>query len=235
VLGVAEDDGAQLLAARLRLGREHLDRAERLPPREPGKRPKPQLYVYSNTVRQVSLIYPGIGQDTTRRAFVAIVNRNFSDLEEEHLIRIAEETYPPIEAVLPVAGSRPGREALAKEKRLWWYDTFDGVRLPYAVTMDAVRYYLKLTQTMGNGVETSGIRMKASKFTYYANISKSSAYSRDGRVFSDVYVVEMGLSWSNYCGSLCACSFDLNRTVILRPDGTVLCVFGDQRPMVVVS
>ncbi len=159
----------------------------------------------------------------------------FSDLEEEHLIRIAEETYPPIEAVLPVAGSRPGREALAKEKRLWWYDTFDGVRLPYAVTMDAVRYYLKLTQTMGNGVETSGIRMKASKFTYYANISKSSAYSRDGRVFSDVYVVEMGLSWSNYCGSLCACSFDLNRTVILRPDGTVLCVFGDQRPMVVVS
>jgi len=179
-----------------------------------------------------------LGQDTLRRAFVAPVHRNFRNSEEERLIRIAEETYPPAEAVLSIAKSHPGREALSQEKRLWWYGEFDGVRLPYAVTMDAVRYYLALTQALGRGDtrQTNGIRMKRSEFSYFANISTPpSTYSRDGRVFKDVYVVDMGLRWSNYCGSLCACAFHLDRTVVLRRDGTVLCVFGDQKPMVIVS
>jgi hypothetical protein len=103
--------------------------------------------------------------------------------------------------------------------------------------MDAVRYYLKLTQALGRGEssQTHGLHMKSSRFSYQANISSSPAYSRDGRVFQDVYVVEMGLQWSNYCGSLCACGFHLDRTVVLSRDGSVLCVFGDQKPMVVVS
>jgi hypothetical protein len=42
---------------------------------------------------------------------------------------------------------------------------------------------------------------------------------------------EMGLSWSDYCGSLCACGFSLDRTVVIRRDGTVLCVFGDRKPL----
>jgi hypothetical protein len=166
------------------------------------------------------------------------LRRSFRNAEEERLIRIAEETYPQAEAVLSIANSRPGREALSKEKRLWWYGEFDGVRLPYAVTMDAVRYYLRLTQALGRGdtTQTSGIRMKQSEFSYSARVSpRPSTYSRDGRVFKDVYVVDMRLRWSNYCGSLCACDFHLDRTVVLRRDGTVLCVFGDQKPMVVVS
>jgi hypothetical protein len=182
--------------------------------------------------------YPGLGQDTIRSAFNANVNRSFRNLDEERLIRIAEETYPPAEAVLAIARSGPRYEALSRERRLWWYDTFDGVRIPYAVTMDAVRYYLGLTQALGRGdsTQTAGIPMKRSLFSYSARISdRAATYSRDGRVFKDVFVVEMGLKWSNYCGSLCACSFSLNRTVLIRPDGTVLCVFGDQKPMVIVS
>jgi hypothetical protein len=78
--------------------------------------------------------------------------------------------------------------------------------------------------------------MKSSEFSYHAHVSALfPTYSRDGRVFHDVYVVEMGLRWSDYCGSLCACGFHLDRTVVLSRDGSVLCVFGDQKPMVVVS
>jgi len=220
------------------VGAHFLERSAPVPPRLPGDTSRPEPFVYSLTNSEVSLVYRGLGQDTIPRAFVATVNRGFRNAEEERLLRIAEETYPPTEAVLSIAGSRRGREALSKEKRLWWYDKFDGVRLPYAVTMDAVRYYLALTQALGRGdtTETKGIRMKSSEFSYHANISaRPATYSRDGRVFKDVYVVEMGLKWSNYCGSLCACWFHLDRTVVLRRDGTVLCVFGDQKPMVVVS
>jgi hypothetical protein len=207
-------------------------------PKSAGSVYRTRVSINSLTSREISIAYPGLGQDTTRKAFDATVNRSFRNPDEERLIRIAEETYPPTEAVLAIAKSVSGSEALSKERRLWWYDTFDGVRIPYAVTMDAVRYYLGLTQALGRGdsTQTAGIRMKRSHFSYYARISNRTAtYSRDGRVFKDVYVVEMGLKWSNYCGSLCACSFRLDRTVLIRPDGTVLCVFGDQKPMVTVS
>ena len=220
------------------LGARFLDRRTSIPPRLHGDISTPQAFIHSMTSHEVSLVYRGLGQDTLPRAFVATINRNFGDAEEERLIRIAEETYPPAEAILSIAESPPGREALSKEKRLWWYGEFDGVRLPYAVTMDAVRYYLGLTQSLGRGysTQTHGIRMRRSEFSYHANISpRHATFSRDGRVFKDVYVVEMGLSWSNYCGSECACGFHLDRTVVLRRDGTVLCVFGDQKPMVVVS
>lgn len=213
-----------------------LDRRTSVPSRSPGD--GPQAFIYSLTKSEVSFVYPALGQDTLGRAFVADVHRNVRNSERERLIRIAEETYPRAEAILPIADSRPGAEALQKEERLWWYGEFDGVRLPYAVTMDAVRYYLGLVQAMGRGdtTQTKGFRMKRVEFSYHANISdRPVTYSRDGRVFKDVYVVDMGLRWSNYCGPVCACSFNLDRTVVIRRDGTVLCVFGDRKPMVVVS
>lgn len=221
------------------VGARFLERGIPIPQTPARKTSRPTAFIYSLNESEASLVYPGIGQDTTRRAFVAMVHRSFRNREEERLIRIAEETYPPPEAVR-AAAARPSSDkvAFSSEKDLWWYGDFDGVRLPYAVTMDAVRYYLQLTQSFGRGdtTQTHGIRMKRSDFSYSASISRRpEPYSRDGRVFNDVYLVEMRLNWSNYCSPLCACSFRLDRTVVLRRDGTVLCVFGDQKPMVMVS
>jgi hypothetical protein len=219
-------------------GARFLDRSVAIPPRLAGEASRPQPYIYSHTNQDVEVVYRGLGQDTATKAFVATVHREFRTPVEERLLRIAEETYPPTKAVLSIADVRLDRKALLQEERLWWYGEFDGVRLPYAVTMDAVRYYLGLTQALGRGdsSQTHGIRMKRSEFSYSAQISPGSrTFSRDGRTFENVWVVEMKLEWSDYCGSLCACGFHLDRTVILRRDGTVLCVFGDKKPMVVVS
>ncbi|HYQ89801.1 MAG TPA: carboxypeptidase-like regulatory domain-containing protein [Candidatus Binatia bacterium] len=215
-----------------------LDPTTPMPSKAQGDRYGSRPFIYYFTGKQISMTFRGAGSDTARRAYTAAVNRAYSSPEEERLLRTAEETYPPAEAIRAVAESGPGKHLAPGGKRLWWYDDFDGVRLPYAVTMDAVRYYLGLIQAFGTGdsAKTHNIRMKAASFTYHANISsRIPTYSRDGRVFKDVYVVEMGFKWSNYCGSLCACSFDLDRTVILRRDGTALCVFGDRRPRVIVS
>ena len=224
--GVIDTTGARFLKER-----------EPIPPRVPGDSAASHLFIYGLAQDRVSFVLPGVGDDTARVAFKADIFRSFRDSDEERLIRIAEETYPPPEAVL-AAGESPGNRAPSKQPRLWWYGDFDGVRLPYAITMDAVRYYLNLTQTLGQGKPPvpGGIKMKRSTFRYSATISsRPQTISRDGRVFRDAFVVTMKLSWSDYCGSLCACWFDLERTVVLRRDGTVLCVFGDQRPMVTVS
>jgi hypothetical protein len=216
-----------------------IDTVEQQSPKPKSGRSSSRLRAYINhyTSSEVAIGYKGLGQDTIRAAFEAIVNRTFRNPDEERLIRIAEETYPPAEAVLAIAKRGPGFETLSREKRLWWYDTFDGVRIPYAVTMDAVRYYLRLTDALGRGDSTqTGFPMKRSHFRYNARISGCpETYSRDGHVFKDVYLVEMRLEWSNYCGPLCACSLNLDRTVLIRPDGTVVCVFGDQKPRMIVS
>jgi hypothetical protein len=223
---VVETDGARFL-----------DRTEAIPPKLPGEVSRPQPYIYSLTRRDVEVVFRGLGQDTARRAFVAKVRREFRNPAEERLLRIAEETYPPSKAIVLIADQRSDRNAMSKEKRLWWYGEFDGVRLPYAVTMDAVRYYLGLTQALGRGESTeTGIPMKACNFSYSAHVSSGpTTFTRDGRVFQDVYAVDLKLEWWNYCSPTCACMFHLERTVLLRPDGTVVCVFGDRKPRVAVS
>jgi len=182
--------------------------------------------------------YRGLGSDTTTRAFTATVRREFRNPAEDRLIGLAEETYPPSKAVASIVEDRVNPKDLLRESRAWWYGEFDGVRLPYAVTGDAVRYYLGLTETYRKGLspERGGIKMKRTEFSYSATISDGpTRFSRDGRSYDDVYVVELKLSWFNYCGSQCACWFDLDRIVLLRPDGTLVCVFGDRKPMVTVS
>jgi len=186
------------------------------------------------TNHEIELVYPGIGQDTTARAFVATVRRDFQNPEQEKLLRIAEETYPPTKAVASIAGGMG--KYLLKEKRLWWYGECDGARLAYAVTMDAVRYYLTLTQSLGRGELAHGFGIKRSKFSYSASVSSvPQTYSSKTQVFHGVYVARMRLEWSDYVGPLGICSYRLDRTVILRPDGTVLWIGGDQRPMVAVA
>ena len=214
----------------------YLDRGKPIPDRSPGQAPRP--YIYSLTDRDIEVVYRGLGADTASRAYVATVHREFRNPLEERLLGVAEGIYPPAKAVVSVADNHAERSKLLREERLWWFGDFDGVRLPFAVTMDAVHYYLKLTQTFGRGDRTPPhqIPMIASKFSYTATVSPGPRnYTRGGRTFRDVYVVEMKLSWWDYCGSLCACGFDLDRTVLFLPDGTLVCVFGDRKPLVGVS
>jgi hypothetical protein len=217
-------------------GARFLERSSIVPAKSPdSKRPKP--FIYSLTSREIEVVYRGLGEDTASRAFVATIHRTFQTPAEERLLRIAEETYPPSKAIALFADERLDRKALRREKRLWWYDQFDNVRIPFAVTGDAVRYYVALAQAFGSGdtARTHRWRMKHCQFEYSATVSRVPRFARYGREFDDVYVVEMKLSWFNYCGPVCALSFHLDRTVVLRADGTVLCVFGDRKPSIIVS
>jgi hypothetical protein len=129
------------------------------------------------------------------------------------------------------------------DENLWWYDSFDGVRIPYAVTSDAVDYYADLVAQWQVDPSTSwGGEWTSSNLQYVGVIEYADAVEIGGEQFDDVYVVDMNLSWSAVCGSLSAYGFDKMRTiilslgahgfdkmrtVILSPAGDILRVYGD--------
>ena len=77
--------------------------------------------------------------------------------------------------------------------------------------------------------------MQGSSLSYSASVSKMDRYAAGGQELADVYVVRMFLSWSAYCGPLCAMGFNKSREVVVSNDGTVLAVSGDGTPGVEVS
>lgn len=167
-----------------------------------------------------------------------LIERRFGSPEEERLLRIAEALYPPrdtLEAAIQRAKFKVGD--LPDDGDLWWSSSFDGIRLPFAITGKAVRYYLGLTDSFERGdfEGSKGIRMESSYFRYTATIDRQETFELSGLSLEDVYVVRLRLSWSNYCGLLCALGLEHSRVVVLSPDGEVLRVSGDREAAVFVS
>jgi hypothetical protein len=157
---------------------------------------------------------------------------------ENRALTAAEAAYPPRADVMKAMEAAHFKlDAEPSDTQLWWSSSFDGVRIAYAITADAVRYYLNLSEAFRqNKFKEVGTRgMERSGLTYSASVSKVDTITIDGRNFRDVYVVEMSLSWWDYCGSLCAMNFERSRKVVVNLDGTVLTVFGDGTPEVIVS
>jgi hypothetical protein len=156
----------------------------------------------------------------------------------ERILRVAESTYPSPDVILqdiqpwyPELPPNPNHEAL------WWYDSFDGVRIPYAITRGSLAYYQGLTEAFraGDFSAVGNYPLVSSSLEYSAVISRRSNYVREGTPYGDVYVVEIELSWSDICGNLCGLWFSKKRVVILDLDGTLRAVFGDGETTIMVS
>jgi len=169
-------------------------------------------------------------------SFTESIERNAATPEEENLIAIAEAVYPPREDVIEAYCGSP--EHLDPDEPLWWYCGFDGVRIPYAITGDAVDYYSDLVHEWRDEAATSHpltVFWLRCNFEYGADIEYYETYESREETFSDVYVVMMRLHWSAYCGPVCAHAFDKYRIVVLTPEGEVLAIFGDGTTSLFVS
>ena len=158
--------------------------------------------------------------------------RRFADEREERLLQIAEATYPA-ESQVKEHSKRPPEAGQANE-RLWWCSSFDGVRIPFAITKGAVAYYLDVSTEFGK-TKARDPFMKSSHLTYSASLARKETYRVGTSVFTNVYVVSMELGWSQYCGSLCAMAFGASRKVVLNEEGKVLAVENDNCAPTIVS
>ena len=171
----------------------------------------------------------------------SIVREADSDFEAD-LITAAETTYPPRDSVLAVL--RPEQREGIPETGYWYYSSFDGVLIPFAITADAVAYYSNLIDELESGKKLQFL-MKAT-FEYRASVTFEETYTFEDEnpmstdihasaTFEKVYVVRMALNWYQYCGPICAMWIDHERVVVFDESGAVIQVFLDGPHPVAVS
>lgn len=163
------------------------------------------------------------------------LSRIFANDNEEKLVRIAESVYPAAREVSQNSVSNV--ERASSKERQWWCSSFDGVRIPYAITRNAVVYYLKVSEEFGKKKPENAFwtNMISSNLSYSAKVSRKEKYEVGTSQFTDIVIVSMRLEWLQYCGNLCAMAFKATRNVVLKDDGTVLAIENDTCAPAVVS
>jgi hypothetical protein len=164
-----------------------------------------------------------IATDSSSRRALEIAESVFPESKE--IERVASrETLPIVQARLKRAAALPGDR--------WWWDDFDGVLTPYAITGLGVDYYLSRIRARSDSINPFNAgQAHRGTLRYHATV----AAAPEADDASGGHVVKLKLDWFYSCGRLCAVGFSVAREVVLSKDGRVIQVRGDGRPAVTVS
>ena len=174
------------------------------------------------------------------RSYTKLIERNSDNSFEAELITKAESYYPPREDLI-AATEWSGMEV--PEDAYWYYNSFDGVLIPYCITTDAIDYYTTLIDVFNANKED--VFFYTAEFTYSANVEFHDSYTSpdknsigetvEPQSFESVYVVTLDLYWMDYCGPLCAMWIEKQRIAVFDESGDLLEVFMDGTISVPVS
>jgi hypothetical protein len=169
----------------------------------------------------------------------AEIVRQYKDEKELKLLRTAESTYPKRQRVEDAGATAPFRkpDEPPTGEDLWWVSSFDGVRIPYAITSAAVLYYYEQVRALGvrDAAIAGSKETHSCGMHYVGNVNHHEQFEVEGKSFPECYVVTMELKWSRRCGNVCGMWFTKKRTVVLDLKGDVLAVFQDGTADVAVS
>ena len=181
--------------------------------------------------------FPVPDQVSTNGHYTIHIHRSFTNLHDSALVAQAEAVYPDHRDIEMAIDHRGSLTPSTEGERHWWHAQFDGVRIPYSIVTESLLYYLNLIHEFERGdfSHSNGITMDSAGLTYSALVESRVEYSREGRTFTDVYVVTLTLDWYQYCGSLCAMGFRKEKIVVFSGQGTILAVFGDGKTRYIVS
>ena len=174
------------------------------------------------------------------RSYTSLIERNTDNSFEADLITKTESYYPPREDLV-AATEWSGLEV--PETAYWYYNSFDGVLIPYCITTDAVDYYTTLIDEFN--ANKDDVFFLTAEFSYSANVEFHDSYSSpdensngetvEPQNFESVYVVTLNLYWMDYCGPLCAMWIEKQRIAVFNESGDLLEVFMDGTISVPVS
>lgn len=161
--------------------------------------------------------------------FTLSIHRKYEDRLGEHLLDIAEATYPPREVLIDQAITRQTEIGSDSARvSLWWCDGLGVARVPYAVTAGAIAHYQGLTDRLRahNFRGAWDHNLFWTDFKYNASIAFRDHYYLEDSTVTNVYVAEMSLSWSYDDGTFVPVNL-AHRVVVLSREGRVLSVAGD--------
>ncbi len=166
------------------------------------------------------------------------IRREAADDKQSALIATAEAAQPSQEALRKAADTRdrndpagvaqPKEAALPAGENVWWYEEQLGIRIPFAVTADAVAYYSEWVGKSGK-LALSRHMQPTSRLDHHAVVEFHKEFKLDDRTFADVHVVTLKLSFSQsfVATQTEGMQFEKKRIVILDAKGKVLHISGD--------
>ncbi|MFZ9937578.1 MAG: hypothetical protein ACO3JG_11060 [Luteolibacter sp.] len=163
------------------------------------------------------------------------IRREAANGVQEKMIAAAEAAIPDEEALRKAMGDG---QPLAKDEVQWWHEEKLGIRIPFAITGDAVAYYKSLVEGYGKR-SFKRYMQPSSKLEYHASAAFHAEFEHGGRKFKDVHVVTLKLRFAQSFAATTteALEFEKRRTVILDTNGDVMAVDGDgptEAPMLAI-
>ncbi len=150
------------------------------------------------------------------------------------LIKKAENIYPDKGNVLKASRKKRYEKHISGEKNLWWYNEFDNIRIPYAVTTDAIEYYSNLIKQYRQKEWGRDIK-PSSHFIYHAEVFFKDNYKINDKCFANVNVIRMELHFKARFSSLAGVTFKKERIILIDLNGKVVLISGDGPTSVWVS
>jgi hypothetical protein len=152
------------------------------------------------------------------------IRREAADAAQTKMIATAEAARPEAEPLRKAIGDGPE----PKDASQWWYREELGIRIPFAVTAEAVEYFTKRVGDFGKQ-EFKRYIEPSSSVDYHASVVFHAQFEQDDRKFTDVHVVTLNLVFKqNFAATDTeGMEFTKVRTVVLDAKGKVLAVFGD--------
>jgi len=154
----------------------------------------------------------------------AEVQRKPDDKKQEAMIAAAEAAQPDPKALREAAAD----SKIAVVNHQWWYKLELGTRIPFAITADAVEYYLRMVENNGKQAFKSYLQ-PSSNVNYQAAVAFHKEFTSGEKVFQNVHVVTLKLKFSqNFVSDQTSgMFFTKERVVILDEAGKVLLITGD--------
>lgn len=155
------------------------------------------------------------------------IQREAADDQEKKLIAAAEKSLPDAAALAKAIG-KDATGIAQPQTGPWWNKEVLGIRIPFAVTADAVDYYNKLVTEYGQQKLVRFTR-PSSEFSYHAKVARHAAFELEGKSLQNVTVVTMTLKFrQNFVASVAeAFGFEKSRTVVFDKHGKILGIQGD--------
>lgn len=152
------------------------------------------------------------------------VRREAADKKQAAMIAAAEAAQPSNKVLLQAAGAA----GLPPGDKVWWYKEELGIRIPCAITADAIAYYSDLVGKYGKQ-DLKRYAEPSSRLDYHASVAFHNKFEHQGQTFKDVHVVTLKLTFSqNFVATQSeGMQFQKDRTVILNAEGKVLHITGD--------
>lgn len=166
------------------------------------------------------------------------VKREAADANQSGMIAAAEAIQPSAETIRqaaeapdrddPLGLNRKKGEAVPVGEKVWWYKEQLGIRIPCAITADAVAYYTGLVTEYGKRVLKRHSE-PSSRLDYQAGLKFHKEFKLGDKTFNDVHVVTLKLTFDqNFVATATeGMHFQKERIVVLDGNGKVLHVSGD--------